>query len=234
MEENKGISRLYPKEHNCPICDSKFQSMRLRESTLKIEKHETDLNILYYDVQPSFYQIIVCPTCGFSGVESKYKSLRPAQKDIIMKTIINKWDGRNYSSERTLDDAIVTWLLAIGIADIAQFSSLELGMYSLILSRLYRIKNNENMEYRFIKAARDKLIDAYSEDDYTFFPRMNSGKVSYLIGELSRKLKDKKNASTFMSIALKDDFVKSDAHLIELAREQWLLIKELAQEEPLE
>lgn len=227
MSEEKDVSILYSKKFSCPICEQEFESMKLRESWLKIDKYETDLNALYHDVQPSFYQAIVCPYCGFSAIESKFQQLKPAQKEHISREIMGKWNGRSYSEERTLDEAILTWMLALRIAEVGNFSSIELGMYSLTIARLFRLKGDKGKEERFTKVARDKFIDTYSEVDYSGYPGMNEGNITYLIGELSRRIGDKNKASTYMGLAMNNEIVRSDPRLMEMTRDQWHLIKEM-------
>jgi len=227
MTEEKDLSILYTKKFTCPICEQSFESMKLRESWLKVDRYESDLNALYNGIQPSFYQVLVCPFCGYSAVESKYQKLKPAQKEQISKAIMGKWSGKSYGEERTLDEAIVTWMLALRIAELGHFSNVELGMYSLIVARLFRLKGDKESEMRFTKTSRDKLIEAYSEDEYGGFPAMHEGNTTYLIGELSRRIGDKKNASTYMGMAMKNELVKSDPRLMDMTRDQWQLIKEM-------
>ena len=134
MNEGNDLQYLFEKKYHCPICDFDFTSMKVRNSRLKIDKRETDLQVVYKDFTPSYYSIIVCPVCGYAASESRYSKLKPAQREAITKEIINKWQGNSYSGLRSATDAVVTMKLGIKIAQVGHFPDIEIAFLALNLA----------------------------------------------------------------------------------------------------
>lgn len=224
---DKQIECFYSKAYSCPICENVFQTLKPKTSRLKVLKRDTDFCTVYEGFNPKLYHVSVCPNCGYAATESHMSSLRPAQQKEIREHVSSRWIHRDYGGLRTVDDAIICYKLALVIAEKAQFSSFELAILSLNLAWIYRGEDNKEQEMRFLNTSKAQLIDAYAEENYGSSQEMTEGKVCYLIGELSRRTNDKKNAAIYMEMALRHADVLSDKSLLERARDQWILIKEM-------
>lgn len=218
---------LYEKEFKCPVCKMSFSSMKIRMSKLQIEGRNPDLRTIYKGINPFYYSILVCPSCGYSATENNMEGLKPAQRKRIRDYMLTKWVKREYGGERDLDTAITTNLLALTTASIAQFPPYEISSIALTLARLFEEKGNEEEKIRFLTTSRDSLIQVYMEGEESMPEGLKEYLLCYLIGELSRELGDKKNASTYMGMALKDEELRNDVGMSDLVREQWHLIKEI-------
>lgn len=218
---------FYSKEYSCLICSNVFQSLKPKTSRLKVLRRDADFCVTYEGLNPLLYHVLVCPNCGFSATESHMSSLRPGQQKEIREHVTSRWSHRDYGGLRTADEAIICYKLALIAAEKVQFSSFELAILSLNLAWIYRGEGNKEQEIRFLNVSKVQLMNAYAEEDYGVSGQMTEGKVCYLIGELSRRTNDKKNAAVYMEMALGQADVLSDKTLLEQARDQWMLIKEM-------
>ena len=83
----------------------------------------------------------------------------------------------------------------------------------------------EDQENRFINLARDQYLDSFSNEDYVG-TQMSDIRVSYMIAELSRRINDLDHATRFFSKVIEHQRVGGEGKLIEMARQQWQLIRE--------
>ena len=56
---------LYSKSFTCPICEGKFTSKQVRTSAIRTLSREADYYTKYVGDDPTWYEIIVCPNCGW-------------------------------------------------------------------------------------------------------------------------------------------------------------------------
>lgn len=229
MVNKKSIidDRLFSKKYICPVCEKTFYSLKPRMTKLQVLDRDSDFLVVYKDLNPLLYHILVCPECGFACTEKHIDELRPPQKKLIQDHVSKYWIHQEFGEIRSLEDAIISYKLAIAVYEVIKFSSFELGMLALHLAWLYRFSENKDQELRFLNASKKKLIDAYAEEDYGDSENFNEGKLCYLIGELSRRTEDKKNAVLYMQMAMKHTDISSDKMMTDLARDQWMLIKEM-------
>lgn len=229
MDNEKHIvdDRLFSKEYICPLCEKPFHSLKPRLTKLQVLDRDADFLVNYKDFNPLLYHILVCPECGFSCTEKHVGELRPVQKKLLQEYLSGRWIHQEFAGVRSLEDAIISYKLAIAVYEIIKFSSFELGMLALHLAWLYRFSKNREQELRFLNASKSKLMDAYAKEDYGDSENFNEGKLCYLIGELSRRTGDKKNAVLYMQKALNHTDISSDKMMADLVRDQWMLIKEM-------
>lgn len=218
---------LYEKEFKCPICGQKFNSMKVKMSKLELEQRTSDLRTVYKNFNPFYYWILVCPYCGYSATEEHMETVMPAQKKKLKDAMLTKWVERDYGGERNLKTAITTVLLGLSTAEIAGFEYYEISSITLTLARLYQEDGNEEQYKRFLTDSRDALIQVFMEGEEHMPEGMSEGILCYLIGELSRELGDKKNASTYMGMALQNEGLKEDLGMSDLMHDQWHLIREM-------
>ncbi len=223
-----GNDVLYSKEFVCPICGLKFSSMKVKMSKLKIERRASDLRVIFKDFNPVYYSVLVCPNCGYSATEKNMERVKPAQKKRLKDAMLTTWVKRNYGGERTFKEAFQTLMLGLATAQIADFKTYEKANLAMNIARFFEEEGNGNEAQRFLKTARDGFITCYMEGEGAIPDSVHEGELCYLIGELSRELGDKKTASTYMGMAMKDEFIRSDQGLLDLVRDQWQLVKEMA------
>ena len=124
-----------------------------------------------------------------------------------------------------LDKAIEANKLALLTGMLLEYSKLELGNSCLNIGWLYRLKE-EKMKNKDLSLARDRFIEAYNTESLTD-TNMDESKLSYLIGELSRRINDKEKALTWFNTCLNLPSTKINPLLDNMAREQWRKAKEM-------
>ena len=75
---------IYSISLTCPVCSFKFKNMKVKESKLRIVEMQADLFTIYRgEIHPLIYDAIVCPNCGNSALEDKFRTISGWRKQII-------------------------------------------------------------------------------------------------------------------------------------------------------
>ena len=220
------IKELYDKKVDCPVCNRQFTTKKVRMSRLRLIKRDEDFLNHYNGENPIKYNVFVCPNCGYVSREKKFDTLRKEHIGIIKENISSKWTKRDFGGPRDLDKAIEANKLALLTGMLLEYSKLELGNTCLNIGWLYRLKEEKDEEQRFLSLARDRFIEAYNTESLTD-TNMDESKLSYLIGELSRRINDKEKALTWFNTCLNLPSTKINPLLDNMAREQWRKAKEM-------
>ncbi|QXM05642.1 DUF2225 domain-containing protein [Crassaminicella indica] len=215
---------LYDKEIQCPVCKNVFHTKKVRSSAVRVEKRDTDFCVYYNGENPIFYAVFACPNCGYAALESVFQEISPLGKKMILSEISPKWVQRDLGKERTVDNAIEVYKLALLCAELMNQKKGILGMLCLRLAWLYRYIGEER-ELEFLGHAVNCFEEAFR---YEPLPIGNLDEVSllYLLGELNRRLEQYDEAIDWFNKAVSNREIKRKRKLDMLAREQWLLAKE--------
>lgn len=224
----KGPKELYDKELECPVCSNEFTTKKVRTSRLRLVKRDEDFLSYYNAENPIKYNIFVCPNCGYASHENRFSEINNMEIDLIEKNILAKWKKRDFGGIRSLDKAIEAYKLGLINGTLLNISKLELGNICLNLGWLNRLKEenkDEVEEKRFLTLARKKFIKAYNTEDLSG-SNMDESKLTYLIGELSRRIDKKEEALTWFNTCLSLDSTKMNPTIDKMAREQWRMTRE--------
>ncbi len=215
---------LYEKKVNCPSCKSIFTTQKVRTRRLKVLERQPDFYVKYEGVDPLYYQVWICPNCGFSATESEYTDLRRDERDLLYEKISKKWMQRDFGNVRTFEEAEESFKLALITAQLLKKSRGYIGSIFLKLGWLNRGKSEEK-ENEYLKSALDILEEAYQEE---YFPiaGLNEVALSYLIGELHRRFGNTKEAIHWYAKALDHPEIKNNRQIQIRARDQWSLARE--------
>lgn len=215
---------LYTKSFTCPVCQMGFTSKKVRTSSIRTLSRDTDFYTKYIGEDPTWYEVLVCPNCGYSAFEAGYQELSVAQRAMLEKNIKPKWKQRDYSGERTLAEAVETHMLAMICYQVMAAKKTTVGKLCLRLAWLYRGVDEEK-ERSFLESAVRNLEDGYvSErlDDN----KANEINVMYLLGELNRRIGRYTEASRWLSQVLAEPDIKKYRHIELKAREQMGQVRE--------
>ena len=61
--------KVFKKSYKCPICDSNFKSLTVKQGKARMIDTDIDLKVNYRDIEPLKYDIILCPVCGYAALE---------------------------------------------------------------------------------------------------------------------------------------------------------------------
>ena len=220
------VKELFDKTMVCPVCKRKFTTKKVRTSRLRLVKRDEDFLNHYSTENPIKYSVFVCPKCGYAALESKFDDIKPSEMQTIKWNISDKWKSRDFGGVRDLDESIESYKLALISATLLNSKKIEIANICLNIGWLYRLKEGKAEEIRFLTLARDNFIEAYNNESLAG-TNMDEGKLTYLIGELSRRLDEKDKAASWLSTCLGLPSTKMNPGLDDMAREQWRLVKEM-------
>ena len=221
------VSPFYEKKIECLHCKKSFTTLKIRSKNLRVAKFDSDFQPLYEENQINalYYNVFVCEHCGFSFTEDFSKYFAPGVAEELNKQISSRWVPHDFKGERTVFQAIQAYKLAFMCATIKKEKYIITAGLLLRLAWMYRSLHNDVQEKRFMKMACDHYMESYSTDDYRS-TQMSDTRVMYMIAELSRRLEDYQTATRFFSKVIESQRTGGEAKLIEMAKEQWNLVRE--------
>jgi hypothetical protein len=217
---------IYEKKVKCPVCNKEFMTTKVKTSKLKLVKRDEDfLNYYKGEEHPLKYEVFLCPFCGYAAMEKRFDKIKPSGKSIILRNVTPKWHKRDLKPERSFEDAVNIYKLALYCGEIIKKSKVELGNICLRIGWLYRIQGIDNEEKRFLRYGRDLFEESYYKENL----RENGYDevtLSYLIGELSRRLGENEKALNWFNTVFTVCRNNKNPVIEEMARDQWNLIRE--------
>lgn len=214
------ITPYYEKEIACIHCNKKFSTTKIRKSTIKVLEIESDFHQIYQTVNPLFYNVYVCEHCGLAFTSDFSKYFAPGTKETLVNRICNNWTPHSFNGQRTLDQAIQAYQLAIICGEIKKESYILLAGLALRTAWLYREQKKFDWEIRFLESARNKYKASYLHGDYQN-TAMTEMKVLFLIGEISRRLDDTEMATKYFSKIIEQQRSSNDIAIIKKTKEIW-------------
>lgn len=177
---------LYDKEITCPVCESTFSARTVKTSGYRMKKRDSDFYITYEIINPYFYDVILCNTCGYAAMKADFHKLRQFEIESIQKNIASKWHGKKYPQKYDINIAIERYKLSLLNYSIIDSKASKKAMNCLKLSWLYRELGDIKNEELFRKNALIGFKDAYLNEATPIYG-MDSFTIMYLIGELNRR-----------------------------------------------
>jgi len=224
-EEKQEKSPVYSKEVTCPVCNHVFKATAVKSSAYRMIKKDSDFFIRYSQINPYFYDVWVCNSCGYSAMKSDFHTLRSIEIEQVQKSISPKWHGRTYPDTYDVHVAIERYKLSLLNYVITNAKSSKKAINCMKLAWMYRLletEEAEQMELMFLKQALEGLSDAYYCEAFPIYG-MDKYNVMYLIGELNRRIGNTENSLVWFSNVITTPNVKQS--LKELARDMKDLIK---------
>ncbi|WAM33138.1 DUF2225 domain-containing protein [Caldicellulosiruptor morganii] len=218
---------IYEKQLTCPVCGATVRAPFVKSSAIYVEKRDTDLCVYYKGVNPLLYDVIVCGECGYAALNKNFGKFTKWDIESLREKVQKKWVKREIPFERTVDDAIVLYKLALITATSKKkVNKYEVAGILLRISWLYRLNQDREKELEFQKMSLQAYKDAFENDEGTQ-DEIDLATVMYLIGELSRRTGDLQEAKKWFSRLITSKEARSNPHILELAREQIQAIKDL-------
>lgn len=229
---NPEMSPLYDKSVICLYCKHEFKTKKVRSRFVRPIKTDSDF-CQYFESNeqnPILYFINVCPECGFSFSENTTPYFPPGTRELIHAQITSKWNKLNFCGERTINQGIQAYKLALLSSTLKKEKHIICAGICLRLAWLYRLTGDQEQEQRFLRLALSEYLDSYTEGDYE---KANSSELNvlYLIGELNRRLGNYYEAIRFFSRVVNHPDRDFDPKYVKLAREQWQATKVQYEEE---
>ena len=221
------LTPFYQKSIECIYCKNTFQSTKIRARFIKLSHHETDFRPVYTDesINPLLYNVNVCPECGFSFTEDFTRYIVPVIQNEIQEKLTNNWSRQDFGGNRSVEEALKTYKLAILAGTLKREKSITLAGLYLRTAWLYRSLPDKNQESRFINLAVNEYITSYMNEDFSGM-QMSETKLLYIIAELFVRLDKYREAATYFSKVLSKQKGSIEPKIIEMARDRWHEIRE--------
>lgn len=223
---------LYDLRTTCQLCGKKFTSPRVRSKYLRVKHVDKDFCKHYESINPLFYEIIVCPQCGFAYNEEIQKVPMSARQRQDIKSrlemILQGNAPKDYNGVRDLNQAIETFLLALFTLEGRPAPQSKKGMLYLKLAWLYRFQGNQGKEAKYIEKALSTLTLAYKNEIFT--EAQAEVNITYLIGALYFQTGQYQEAARWLDRIIRRPKPVLPA-LAKQARELWVELREALRQE---
>ncbi len=215
---NQAISTFYQQDTTCPVCQQKFMQTKLRKSACPVEGRDSDFFVRYAGIDANWYSVWVCPHCGYAASDATFAEVRPNEAALIKATLTGR-PAPQLNGERDFTAAVQAFnqALSCSLARRAKASALA-GLY-LKMSWLYRGQNEPSLERAYLDKALEQYIEAYQKEP-TPIGKMSALTLTYLVGELSRRVGKYKEAVQYFSMVVADKS-GTEPNIVNLARDQW-------------
>lgn len=221
MDQNDIINHIFDKEVTCPICKNTFKTTAVKVNSPRIASKDSDFFLRYSVVNPYFYDVWICNTCGYSAMKSDFPKVKNYERDLVVSNITNRWRKRDYPKILDAATAVERYKLALLNATVMNKSNGTLGMILLKIAWMYRLieENNDaepKNESEFIQKALSALSEAYSTEDFPIYG-LQRDSFTYLLGDLNRRLGNDSEALRWYSSVITSP--SSSVKIKELARD---------------
>ena len=204
MAQDEGILKemIYEKDYECPLCKIVIKRKAVRSSKNKLIGTDFDLNARYEKVNPLYYEVVVCESCGFAQLNKREEKPTLAEAKLIKEKISARFGGRQYSTYYRAEEAIDRYKLALLNAIVRNATEGEKAYIALKLGWVYREMGNEEEEKRFLGEALKSFLNAYQKEGFPIF-ELQEEVVCYLIAALSYQMEDFKQSLKWIQIVLR-------------------------------
>ncbi len=216
---------LYRLETLCPVCGRKFPVWKVRKSALPVEGRDADFYVRYEGgFDPSFYSVWVCAYCGYAAGDPGFAEVSQAERKLLGDALKGH-PVPDVAGERDFIKALAAYDQAIFCTQARRGRAGALASLYLKTAWAHRARGDQG-EREYLEKALDAYRTAFQTESEG---RMSPLMMAYLIGELSRRIGNYKDAVQYFSMVIKDGTDK-DQNIINLAREQWRLSRDEAQQ----
>lgn len=214
VQEKTEIDYLFDKTHTCPVCDEEFKSSAVRTGKAKLIATDTDLRPRYQGVDPLKYDAIVCPRCGYAGVNRFFTAITTPQAKLVMENISKKFNATlKLDGVYTYDDAILFHRLALASAVVKRGKLSERAYTCLKTAWLLRAKQEEpeteekdkaalhEQEQEFLSSAYDGFYEAMSKEAFPICG-MDENTMLCMLADIGRRVGHYEEAGRLISKVL--------------------------------
>ena len=207
--------KVFKKSYKCPICDSNFKCLTVKQGKARMVSSDIDLKVNYRDIEPLKYDIILCPVCGYAALERYFDRVSAFQRKNIIDKICQSFSYVfEDKDEFTFDDAIVRYKFAVLTSQVKMSKASEFGFLCLKMGWLYRSyadSLDESMKKK--KAELKEQEKTYLTNAFNYFetarakeqsPICGMDEITFdtLLASLCVELDKKDEAKKYMSIIL--------------------------------
>ena len=210
------IEPLYKKTIVCDQCKSQFTTSKIRSSTVRVDYTDSDFCAHYRENNPNFYEVRVCPNCGSASTEKFMVPFNQVSRSIFMDKIGNHWRTKDFGGERTKEEAMQAYKLALLGAQIRGERDVIIAQLCHHIAWLYRYDEKQDDEKRFLGLALKSYMQSYVNEKAD----IHLSKLIYVIGELHARTGDVAEAIRWFGKIINEKS-NVDPAMSQKARERW-------------
>lgn len=181
---------------------------------------EGDFYAKYAGLNPNYYSVNVCPQCGYAYLDKTTPKIPKHKKQEYIENVFPRWNPRDFGSARSTAEAITSFKLAVFCSQYFGDATKTIGGQCLQLAWLYRELENEEQDLRFLQEALYFYTNAFEKDANI----EDDGRMTYLLGELNRRLGNEHEAARFFMMVIRD--TTATGKYQRMARDQYELLRE--------
>lgn len=219
---------LVPIDLVCPVCEAKGRSNRVVTTNWFGGKTTHFYEKASGDVQPLSFQIHICGICGFAGSEADFAEVPSEEKDgdacarlrvFVQEAIVEKFAGIEAAGSDKYDSA----------AQIAEFQGRLVDAAERYLRASYCASEEGDYEAEryFMRYAAWRYAQALS--GYDLIALEERARVTYLIGELWRRIGDNREAHKWFDKVRAEILEPHQAWILQLSNQQKIAPREWLQ-----
>lgn len=187
MKQTDINNHIFDKEVTCPVCKSIFKVMVVKVNSPRIASKDSDFFIRYNIVNPYFYDVWLCNSCGYTAMKGDFPKIKNFEKELILSNITTKWREKESPTILDANNAIERYKLALINATVMEKNNSTLGMILLKIAWMYRLLGDKANETQFLLNSLEALSEAYSLEDFPMYG-MQRDSLSYLLGDLNKRI----------------------------------------------
>lgn len=203
----------YESKVDCKFCKKHFTTYKARPNRYQLIGEDTDFMPIYEGLNPLLYEVAVCPHCGYAYHKSMTRTYGPFMMLVNELYIKELKKPADICQERTVDDAIVSYQLSYLVSRASMEESLLMANLALKIAWLYRLKQDAELELRYLESAREFYSKSFATN------QEGTERIQYLYAELSLRLGDVKEAKKGFSRLISDRNISNKYR--KLARNRW-------------
>ncbi len=99
---------IYDKTFSCPVCDRSFSAKIMKTGKAKLLGTDPDLRPKYEGIDAVKYDVILCPSCGYTALTRFFNNITSGQAKLIQDNIsrnvrLTEYSDETYSYEQALE-----------------------------------------------------------------------------------------------------------------------------------
>ena len=199
MEKAFNISDYtYTKQFDCPVCDEHFVSNVVRESKMRYRSVDFDLHPVCEPINPNFYDVVICPKCGYGAMKEYFGVIASRQADMILAEITPNFTVRDYPAELDADMAIKRYEHALRCSMAKKAKDGEKAYICMKLMWFHRLKGDVENQKKFAELTLKGFNNALATERLPIMG-LTDDTITYLLGALYMVLGDNKSSIRYLS-----------------------------------
>lgn len=146
---------ILEKTFTCPVCDASFKAKVMKTGKARMLSQDHDTRPRFEYVDPMKYDVLMCPTCGYSAMSRYFSNITASQAKLIRTGICSKYVSQSEPTGETYtyDYARKRYKMALACTMVKQAKASEMAYLLLRMGWLIR------GEYESLDQNRDDYTD---------------------------------------------------------------------------